>query len=408
MQGDRHRGGGHPPTPATPPYVRDRIRRFGGLSEGSGPRRGIPSASKKRLGRAWQTEGSWLRRQGPRALAAVFRAHRRLTPRCTSSALRRVKCFPLRPQHRPQAAPNPRVQMHEHPGCLAETKVAPPAPKIRRQVLHHLLQAHTPLPTRQFPDALLEAAFRFRCQAPLRRRPPREAETQKLALLRSNHGAFRLVDLESEPLRDEPRYTAHHPLPRSHAADVDAAVVRVAHEAMPASLKLPVQLVQHQVRQQRRQRSALRRSFLRRTDQPVLHHPSVQERSDESSHPLVGYPLQLPILACCLTHTLQSAWPARPARSLARVRLSHVLLGQRPSLHSLRRRRSAFVRLLRRYYAAVRLPVSVHEGLSADRVLLPARRSASVERPRGLPVLARGVSPMPGVFDSVGSRTNLP
>ena len=25
---DRHRGGGHPPTPATPPYVRVRIRRF--------------------------------------------------------------------------------------------------------------------------------------------------------------------------------------------------------------------------------------------------------------------------------------------------------------------------------------------------------------------------------------------
>src|SRR6516165_10406218 len=36
----------------------------------------------------------------------------------------------------------------------------------------------------------------------------------------------------------------------------------------------------------------------------------------------------------------------------------------------------AFVRLLRRYYAAVRLPITVHEGLAAHRVLLPAHHIA--------------------------------
>src|SRR6266478_6750380 len=56
-----------------------------------------------------------------------------------------------------------------------------------------------------------------------------------------------------------------------------------------------------------------------------------------------------------------------------RVRLWRVLLGQRPSLHNLRRRLPAFVRLLRRYYAAVRLPPAVHGGLMAHRLLLPAR-----------------------------------
>src|SRR5215469_5488419 len=106
-----------------------------------------------------------------------------------------------------------------------------------------------------------------------------------------------------------------------------------------------------------------------------------------------GGELQLPILACRLTHTLQPAWPARPARCLARVRLGRVLLGQRPSLRSLRGRWPVLVRLLRRYYSAVRLPVSVHEGLSASRVLLPARCHVANGRPWGLPVLARGVSP---------------
>jgi hypothetical protein len=42
----RHRGEGHPSRPATPPYVRVRIRRFGGLSRGPHHHRGKPELSK--------------------------------------------------------------------------------------------------------------------------------------------------------------------------------------------------------------------------------------------------------------------------------------------------------------------------------------------------------------------------
>src|SRR5215831_16551178 len=86
--------------------------------------------------------------------------------------------------------------------------------------------------------------------------------------------------------------------------------------------------------------------------------------------------LQFPVLPCCSAHTLQPAWPAFPARCTAQVRLPRVLLGLWPSLHNLRWRPIAFVRLLRRYYAAVRLPAVVHEGLIAHRVLPPAPRAA--------------------------------
>src|SRR5439155_22448373 len=79
------------------------------------------------------------------------------------------------------------------------------------------------------------------------------------------------------------------------------------------------------------------------------------------------------LLLRCFAHTLPPAAPASPARCPVRVRLWRVLLGQRPSLHNLRRRFPAFVRLLRRYYAAVRLPAAVHGGLMAHRLLLPAR-----------------------------------
>src|SRR5713101_5856383 len=95
--------------------------------------------------------------------------------------------------------------------------------------------------------------------------------------------------------------------------------------------------------------------------------------------------------------------PASPARCPVRVRLWRVVLGQRPSLHNLRQRLPAFVRLLRRYYAAVRLPIAVHGGLMAHRLLLPART---------LPAGGDGVSRfsrmeflcMLGVFDSAGPR----
>src|SRR6202158_5278458 len=65
----------------------------------------------------------------------------------------------------------------------------------------------------------------------------------------------------------------------------------------------------------------------------------------------------LPVLLLgCLAHTFQPAWPAFPARCPVLVRLFRVLFGQRPSLHTPRRRSPVLVRLLRRYYAAVRLP----------------------------------------------------
>ena len=70
----------------------------------------------------------------------------------------------------------------------------------------------------------------------------------------------------------------------------------------------------------------------------------------------------------------QPACPAFPFLRPVLVALVHVLLGQRPSLHCLRWRFPAFVRLLRRYYDAVRLPVTVQVGLIAYRFLPLVRR----------------------------------
>ena len=92
-----------------------------------------------------------------------------------------------------------------------------------------------------------------------------------------------------------------------------------------------------------------------------------------------------------------------PARCPARVRLIRVLLGRRPFLHSFLQPSLVFVRLLRRYYAAARLPIAVHPGLIAHRLhpavrVVPTTGSNGASRFSHVKFLC-----MRGVFDSAGS-----
>ena len=91
-----------------------------------------------------------------------------------------------------------------------------------------------------------------------------------------------------------------------------------------------------------------------------------------------------------LPHTRQPLGHACPARCRVRVRRRGVLLDQRPSLLILRRGCSLIVRMIHRYYAAVRLLGDVHMGRTA---LAFAHRPANLHRHlRGLPVLVQEVS----------------
>ena len=88
-------------------------------------------------------------------------------------------------------------------------------------------------------------------------------------------------------MRDELRDALHHPLPRPLAANVDITVVRISNETMAPALQLPVEFVEHEVTEQWRKWSSLRSPFHARADQPVLHHPGIQECPDEFQQPLV-------------------------------------------------------------------------------------------------------------------------
>src|SRR5713101_5779780 len=103
-----------------------------------------------------------------------------------------------------------------------------------------------------------------------------------------------------------------------------------------------------------------------------------------------GEPLLLSFL-CCLPHTVQSLGHALPALCRVHVRLNDVLPRLYPSLPSLRRRLSSLVRLVHRYYGAVRLLQHVHVrraacGLRGPALIIKPRRTGD------LPVLVHVVS----------------
>ena len=88
--------------------------------------------------------------------------------------------------------------------------------------------------------------------------------------------------------------------------------------------------------------------------------------------------------------TLASPWDTLyPALCRERVRLMSVLLDQRSSLLTLRRQSPVFVRVINRYYTAVRLLEDVHAGSTA--LAFSRRPMVSFDHRylRGLPVLGR-------------------
>src|ERR1700676_5400003 len=105
-----------------------------------------------------------------------------------------------------------------------------------------------------------------------------------------------------------------------------------------------------------------------------------------------GGELHLLIFPCCFPHASQPLGHALPALRRVRVRLTSVLLDQRPSLPTLRRQFPVFVRMVHRYYSPV-CPLSEEPAALVARPF--ARRPAtwlSRRCLRGLPVLVHEVS----------------
>src|SRR6516165_5666573 len=124
-----------------------------------------------------------------------------------------------------------------------------------------LRQADPAGPACHVPDLHLEFVEGFWRDAPL---APviGDAESQEFALLRSRHRTFRLIDLQPQLLGQEPADRGHDPLTGAAAANIDVAVVRVAAKAVTPSGQLLVEIVEHEIAQEGRERAALRRPLV--------------------------------------------------------------------------------------------------------------------------------------------------
>src|SRR5215831_19589560 len=101
---NRHRGSGRPLSPATPPYMRVRIRRFGGLSRNRTDHRRKPELCEVSVGQGNVQSGRF--RESPGAVRTSGGLRREVftdTP-LAKLAVPSPSALPLLPHHRPESA----------------------------------------------------------------------------------------------------------------------------------------------------------------------------------------------------------------------------------------------------------------------------------------------------------------
>src|SRR5271169_5607118 len=124
---NRHRGSGHPLSPATPPYMRVRIRRFSSVElkqiqqsrkteriEVSNRKCGLQGRAVGQTPGTMRTAGGLSRKgRSDVPLAQLFKPH--------------LATLPLLPDHGSQPAPYPFLQPMQHRGRLAVSEIALPS-----------------------------------------------------------------------------------------------------------------------------------------------------------------------------------------------------------------------------------------------------------------------------------------
>src|SRR5262249_54839519 len=141
-------------------------------------------------------------------------------------------------------------QIHQRLRRFAEAEIGAPTPHVRSQGRYRRLNADTFGPSRDGSNPRFEPVDGLRRNRALDLRAGREAESEKLSVLRSRHRTLGRIDRELELFRDEARHAVHHPLTRPLAAHVDVAVVRVPNKAMSPALQFSVKFVEYEVAKQ--------------------------------------------------------------------------------------------------------------------------------------------------------------
>ena len=138
----------------------------------------------------------------------------------------------------------------------AETKVGHPPPEIGVDLGEHSLEGVTPVAGNKLPDLTADpliALLRWPdSNAPLV--VAFEPKAKEGRLIRLGHAALVVVDLEAQAPLDETTERRHHPCPGAVTTNENEEIVRVAHVTQAPSCQLPIELIEHDIRKQRRER----------------------------------------------------------------------------------------------------------------------------------------------------------
>ena len=159
---DRHRGGGHPPTPATPPCIRVRTRRFESVALTLVEQTGKPKRTEVRVRK--RDVKSLGPRKAPQSVPTTGRVagQSRVDSKGQQGRSATAACLPLPPQRGPKPHAHPASQTDQHRRRFAEAKIIAPTPHVRGQFRNRRLHADAFGPSRDLPDSSLEPGFRFR------------------------------------------------------------------------------------------------------------------------------------------------------------------------------------------------------------------------------------------------------
>jgi hypothetical protein len=127
---------------------------------------------------------------------------------------------------------------------------------------------------RQFADPVFKPGHGLLGDAPGVAEFVLEGKPKKRSFPRPRDSTLLLIDLELEMAFNETGQALHDPVTSLFAAHVDVTIIRVPNEPMATPRKLPIQLIQHEIREQWGERAPLRGSFPTFLEEPVIEHTS--------------------------------------------------------------------------------------------------------------------------------------
>ena len=233
-----------------------------------------------------------LGRQRPRQVPVAFAAERRedrvafVRPQGEQVADLGAHVAPLFPVAHAHPATQPVIELGDRTVVVRDAEVAHPATDVLGELHEPVFHRDAPGTPGQSPEVvpeILEGAV-----GPAQLRPP-ERESEKQTVVGLDHPALLLVDHQRQFAGKKAGYTRLHSVTGTGGLDEDHQVIRITGKPVTTPLQFTVEVIQQDVGQQRRKRSALRCA-----DRCCLEGLSDQDTgpqvaTNQCQHPLVAY-----------------------------------------------------------------------------------------------------------------------